>query len=139
MKSVCNINDYIFNGKFKLLSRFGVIGVMNTLIDFLVFTMFNEFTYIGYIGSQILGYGFGVLNSFIFNKKWTFKERSVNKKIIYEFLQFVIVNIISLIITIGAMRLLVSNLNINVYIAKVMVTLIAQIVNFLSYKFLVFN
>lgn len=139
MKSVAKVNKYILNGRFKYISRFSVVGLTNTLVDFLMFTIFHELVGIGYMTSQILGYGFGIVNSFIFNKKWTFQDRKANKKILYEILQFVLVNLISLIVTVIIMKLLVHSLNINVYIAKVMVTLIAQITNFLGYKLMVFN
>lgn len=139
MKSVAGVNKYILNGRFKHISRFSIVGVTNTLVDFLMFTIFHELVGIGYMTSQILGYGFGIANSFIFNKKWTFQDRKANKKILYELLQFILVNLISLIITVLVMKVLVNSLNINVYIAKVMVTLIAQITNFLAYKLIVFN
>lgn len=139
MKSVDKVNKYISNGKLKHISRFSIVGVTNTILDFLIFTIFNGVVGAGYTTSQILGYGFGIINSFIFNKKWTFQNHKSNKKILYEIFQFIIVNLISLIVTVIVMNLLVKNLNINVYVAKVMVTLTAQIINFLAYKFLVFS
>ncbi|KZL89582.1 GtrA family protein [Clostridium magnum] len=139
MKLVVKVNSYIFNGKFKHLSRFSMIGVINTIIDFTVFTIFHSLFGVSYVFSQGLGYGLGVVNSFLLNKKWTFADRRANKRSFYEFLQFVVVNLISLIITMIAMSLLVQNLNLNVYIAKVLVTVIAQVTNFLGYKLWVFN
>jgi Predicted membrane protein len=139
MKLVVRANSYIFNGRFKQLSRFSMIGVINTLIDFTLFTIVHSLFGVSYVLSQGLGYSLGVANSFLLNKKWTFKDRKVNKKSFHEFLQFVVVNLISLIITMIAMNLLVKNLNLNVYIAKVMVTVIAQVTNFLGYKLWVFN
>jgi len=125
--------------KLKLLSRFSIIGIMNTLIDFVVFTIFHSFFGINYTISQIAGYSFGVVNSFIFNKNWTFEHRNTNKKTVHEFLQFIIINLISLIITIICMRFLINDFAINVYIAKIIVTLVAQITNFIAYKLWVFN
>ncbi len=100
MKLMTKVNQYIFHGKFKHISRFSIVGVANTTIDFLMFTVFNELVGVGYITSQIIGYSFGIINSFIFNKKWTFKEHKVSKKILYELMQFIIINLISLIITV---------------------------------------
>lgn len=139
MKLVVRVNSYIFNGKLKHLSRFSMIGVINTLIDFAVFTIFNSLFGVSYILSQGLGYSLGVANSFLLNKKWTFEDRKANKKSFYEFLQFIVVNLISLIITMMAMNLLVENLNLNVYISKVLITILAQITNFLGYKLWVFS
>ncbi|AVQ45733.1 GtrA family protein [Clostridium botulinum] len=139
MKLMTKVNKCIFHGKFKHISRFSIIGVANTGIDFLMFTVFNELVGAGYMISQIVGYSFGIINSFIFNKKWTFKERKINKKVLYELMQFIVVNLGSLIITVFVMNFLAKNLNINVYLAKVIVTIIAQATNFVAYKFIVFK
>jgi putative flippase GtrA len=139
MKLAINIMNYTFNGKLKALSRFSIIGILNTLIDFAVFTIFQSLFGINYLVSQIAGFSFGVVNSFIFNKNWTFQNKNANKKTVHEFLQFITINLISLIITIIFMRFLINKFEINVYVAKIIVTVIAQITNFLAYKLWVFN
>lgn len=135
MKSI----DYVFNGKLKLLSRFSTTGVINTLVDFIIFTICHSIFGIYYTISQVIGYSFGVANSFIFNKKWTFEQNNSSKKTSHELAQFTIVNLISLIITLISIKYLVGSFNLNVYVAKIIVTLIAQVVNFVSYKLWVFN
>ena len=139
MKMLTKVMNYTFNGKLKALSRFSIIGILNTLVDFVVFTIFQSLFGINYLVSQIAGYSFGVVNSFIFNKNWTFENRSANKKTAREFLQFIIINLISLTITIIFMGFLISKFKFNVYVAKIIVTFIAQMTNFLSYKLWVFN
>lgn len=139
MKLVGRITNYVFNGKFKGLSRFSLVGVLNTLIDFVVFTMFNSLFGFNYAVSQVAGYSFGIVNSFIFNKNWTFENKDVHKKTVNEFLKFILINLISLTITIIFMRFFIKNFNLNVYAAKIIVTFIAQITNFLGYKLWVFN
>ncbi|MBC2579452.1 GtrA family protein [Clostridium sp. DJ247] len=139
MKLVANVTRYLFYGELKHFSRFSMVGVANTLIDFVTFSMFHSLFGINYMVSQGLGYSFGVVNSFIFNRKWTFNQRHSNKKLTQELLQFIVVNLISLIITIIAMNILVKHFYFNVYMSKVIVTVIAQITNFLFYKLWVFN
>ena len=139
MKAFDNIASYFLNGKLKHITRFSLVGIANTLIDFLMFTLFHGFIGLNYIVSQILGYSFGIANSFVLNKKWTFARDNSNKKIGHELFQFIVVNLISLLVTLVTMNFLVQNLNINVYISKVIVTFIAQITNFLAYKLWIFN
>ncbi|GCD09972.1 cell wall teichoic acid glycosylation protein GtcA [Clostridium tagluense] len=139
IKTLDNIMNYILYGKLKHLTRFSLVGVANTLIDFLIFTLFNGFIGLNYIASQILGYSFGVVNSFVLNKKWTFSKSNSNKKTGNELFQFIVVNLFSLLITLITMNFLVKNLDINVYVAKIIITFIAQITNFLCYKLWVFN
>lgn len=95
MRTLDNILNYILYGKLKHLTRFSLVGVANTLIDFLIFTLFNGFIGLNYIASQILGYSFGVANSFVLNKKWTFSKSNSNKKTRNELFQFIIVNLFS--------------------------------------------
>ncbi|MDP4144456.1 MAG: GtrA family protein [Bacillota bacterium] len=139
MKLVANITNYVFNGKLKKISRFSVTGVLNTLIDFAVFTIAHSLLGIGYTVSQVAGYSFGVINSFVFNKKWTFQNQNADKIVIRELIQFIIINLISLTITILCMKLLVNNLGLNVYVSKIIVTLVAQVTNFIGYKLWVFS
>lgn len=139
MKLGVNVTDNFLNGKLKGISRFSIVGVLNTLMDFAVFTLLHSLFGVGYAVSQIAGYSFGVVNSFIFNKNWTFGDRNANKKTSHELFQFIMVNLISLIITIMSMKFLVNNFEINVYVSKIIVTLIAQVTNFLGYKLWVFN
>ena len=73
------------------------------------------------------------------NKKWTFSRTNSNKKTSQELFQFIVVNLISLIITLITMNFLVKNLGLNVYMSKIIVTFVAQITNFLSYKLWVFH
>lgn len=138
MKSISEMINHVLNGKLKHLSRFSLVGVANTLIDFLVFTLLNSLG-VNYALSQAIGYGSGVLNSYIFNKRWTFQDKNTGKENVYELVKFVIINLVTLIITTIAIRFLVDNLGLNKYIAKVLVTLLAQVTNFLSYKLWVFR
>lgn len=139
MKLVIRMTSYFINGKFKDLSRFSIIGVLNTLMDFAVFTIFNSLFGVNYSVSQVAGYSFGIINSFILNKNWTFGDRNANKKTAHELFQFIVINLISLAVTIIFMKLLIKNFALNVYAAKIIVTGIAQITNFLGYKLWVFN
>lgn len=134
-----NFINYILNGKLKYVSRFSLVGVSNTLIDFLIFTLFHGLIGLNFIVSQILGYSCGISNSFILNKKWTFSKTNSNKKTGHELFQFIVVNLISLIITLITMNFLVNSLGLNIYISKIIVTFVVQITNFLSYKMWVFH
>lgn len=74
--------------------KFAVIGVMNTLVDFLAYTLITALTPVGDIVANIISYSLGVLNSYFFNTLWTFRaERKRNAK---EFVSFILVNIVSL-------------------------------------------
>lgn len=142
MSFIKRLFDQLFNRNIKHMIRFSIVGVSNTLIDFLAFTVLYSVIGLSYIPSQILGYSAGILNSFIFNRRWTFGDSKINrseaKNIFYELIKFITINLISLATSVIVMNLLVKYANMNVYLSKVMVIIVAQMINFLSYKLWVF-
>lgn len=55
------------------LMKYGVIGVSNTLITLAVFYVMNTLMGLPYGISNITGYVLGVINSFVWNRRWVFK------------------------------------------------------------------
>lgn len=55
------------------LLKYGVIGVMNTLITLVSFYLLNTRLGVPYGPSNIIGYVLGVINSFLWNRNWVFK------------------------------------------------------------------
>ncbi|MBU3181408.1 GtrA family protein [Clostridium psychrophilum] len=136
-KNIYNI--IINNGNFKCLSKFSCVGGLNTLIDFGVFSLLNSLFGINYIISQVISYSSGTLNSFILNKFWTFKDTKTNKKTTKEIIQFIVVNSASLGVSLIGLSILLKNNSMNPFIAKIISMVLAQIVNFLGYRFWVFG
>ena len=68
------------------LVKYNIVGVINTLVDFLVYQLL---TYLGmkYAIAQCISYSCGILNSYFFNSRWTFKRDSGRSK--KEFIYFV--------------------------------------------------
>lgn len=139
MRLAAKAVDYVFRGRFKHISRFSAVGAANTLVDFAVFTLCHSLIGVNYLTSQVLGYSFGIINSFILNKRWTFENNNSSKKTALELIQFIAVNLLSLAATIFIMNYMVTELNTNVYFSKIIVTVVAQITNFLGYKLWVFG
>jgi len=121
---------------FQLL-RFGIVGVMNTLVDFCVYQLL---VWLGlhYALAQCLSYGCGLLNSYLFNSRWTFRqEKKYSKK---AFFRFILVNLCSLALSLVLLRLCYEVLGIESnIIAKGIVTVFVMFVNFIANKLFVFK
>lgn len=69
------------------LLKYGVIGVLNTLITLVVFYLMNTQLGLPYGISNVVGYVLGVINSFVWNRNWVFKTKNDVKR---EALLFVV-------------------------------------------------
>ena len=56
------------------LLKYGVIGVLNTLITLVTFYLLNTRMGLSYGISNVAGYILGVINSFLWNRNWVFKS-----------------------------------------------------------------
>ncbi|MBQ3731257.1 MAG: GtrA family protein [Muribaculaceae bacterium] len=62
------------------LLKYCVIGVLNTLITLVVFYLLNTRLGLSYGISNVVGYIFGVINSFLWNRNWVFKTKNDFKR-----------------------------------------------------------
>ena len=114
----------------KRFIKFGLIGVLNTLITI---SSYMLLVYLGvyYILANIIGYSLGVINSFYWNKNWVFQVNSKQRNI---FMKFVLVNLVTLVINTLILYLLNHYLHIHSYLAQIIATGFGLIVNFFLNK-----
>lgn len=70
------------------LIRFGIVGVINTLITLAVIYLLQEVLDVKYTTANLAGYVTGVINSFFWSKLWVFKK--LNSNFIREAVLFLI-------------------------------------------------
>ncbi|MET3942450.1 putative flippase GtrA [Paenibacillus sp. PvP094] len=119
------------------LIKFGIVGVVNTAVDALVFTMLAALGAPALI-AQVISYSCGVLNSYWWNGRWTFRDarrQGPNN----ELLRFVTTNLIILVLI--SLILFLSNhiLGWNLVISKAAATLLGMILNYIASRYWVFR
>lgn len=140
MTNIKKIFTSLINSKkTKHLTKFSCVGCLNTLIDFTIFSVLNGLFGVNYVISQIVSYGSGTLNSYLCNKFWTFTDTRQKKKTASEIIQFIVVNSASLGVSLIGLSVLMGNKSINSFLAKILSMVLAQVVNFLGYRFWVFG
>lgn len=117
--------------------KYAIVGVANTLIDWIVYFVLNEFLLIEPWIANIIGYAVGTCVSFVGNKFFTFKAK--NTKTGIEFIKFIVVNVLSLALSTGVIALTTSVLKINKYIAKILSTCVSMSINYVGSRFFVFD
>ena len=66
--------------------KYGLVGVANTIVDFVVFYLLNSLLNVAMIPAQIISFLAGALNSYLLNRKWTFKvAHNVSKGEVFRF------------------------------------------------------
>ncbi len=134
MKSI--LAHFTDRKEFITLLKFGLVGVSNTLISYSFFILFVKLGIIYWL-SNILCYFAGLINSFLLNKKWTFKS---HKKTNFAQLSiFLSVNLLALLLSLLVILILVEKLNINEYVSQLISMIFSMIVNYVGNKLYVFN
>jgi putative flippase GtrA len=127
----------MFKPSFFTFVRFSLVGALNTLIDFLVFFLLNHGLGVFYLWAQIASYSCGVFNSFLFNKYWTFRKRRTPFG--NELVKFLIVNFLSLVVSVVILYSLNTFFHFDVILSKLITTFSGVTFNFVGSKFWVFN
>ena len=140
--------------------KFVCVGALNFLVDYGVLSLLNVVLGWPLVISNVISYTCGVVNSFIFNRFWTFKMKvkffskyTVTRTprgggkprtarvwfLSADFIKFVFVNLVSLGVNTLAVYILGEMYGLSNLWAKLIATVFSFIVNFAGNKLLVFR
>lgn len=151
-----NINPNL-KKTFKQLIKFGLVGVMNTLVDLIILNIETVLTGVtegtGYAIQKGVSFLAAVIFSYFLNKYWTFRDTSREHEA-KKFSQFVFVSVIGMLINVTTATIVVTYLKIPVNdilqlklltdqiwvnIGALSGTAVGLIWNFVGYKIWVFK
>lgn len=117
------------------LLRFCLVGAMNTGVDFSIFALL---TFWGFplILAQTLSYSAGMLNSFLMNRTWTFKQTNHGTG---QFIRFLILNLLTLSLTYGLLVGLHGQWQWPLLLSKIVATGLSLGINFVGSRLWVFS
>lgn len=134
---VCELLHLKFKPKTRKLLiqifKFGIVGVVATIIDWFVFYLANDIFKIHYAISAILSFTVSVIYNYTASVKWVFdvnKEKDPKK----NFILFIVLSIVGLILTLIIMSIGVDILKINAMLMKIISTAIVMVFNFITRK-----
>jgi putative flippase GtrA len=145
-----NDNVLVKNKSVLQFSKFFVVGILNTGIDFAIlnFLMWMTQTYEGgHVAIfNTISFSVAVINSYILNKYWTFEDKSSIKAPV-QFAKFLTVAVIGWILNTGILFSITTYIHpvfglssaLWANLAKAMATGVVLVWNFVGYKFLVFK
>ncbi|MFW9809076.1 MAG: glycosyltransferase [Candidatus Thorarchaeota archaeon] len=129
--------DLLPEGFFQVIS-FAMVGVSNTAISLTTLFILENTIGRGYWG-YYFAYALGIINSFILNRRFTFKERGITKRTYSQFAGFVAMYIAALVIYSETARFLEVFLGLFYLVAAVMATVVEFVFTFTMSKLAIFR
>ena len=83
--------------------KFGLIGIVNTALDYFLFFVFFSLIHLDKNLAQVLATALAMTNSYFFNRYWTFGKKGKVK--VNEMWKFIVVNLVSMGVTILCLNL----------------------------------
>ena len=120
--------------------KFNIVGVLNTLVDISVFSLLTHLFTLAVLPANAISYTCGLLNSYIWNKRWTFKQTNgTGQNVSREIFSFLIVNIITFGLNTGLIQLCTNFIGLSAWLSKIIATIITLAANYIGYSRLVFR
>ena len=117
--------------------KFGLVGASSTIIDWGIYLVLTRFLGIYYIMAKILSFSIAVINSYIWNRRWTF--RSNNPQKLREFIKFLIIAFVGVVLNSMIMYIVVDFVHLGDLYGLVFASGIVMFWNFLANKYYTFK
>lgn len=131
------LKKYMQLDELKRMIRFGLVGVSNTAVDFIVFYVATTFLGINVYFSQVASYSIATLNSYVLNKNWTFRSKGGDIK--KEFIKFLAVNLTSLSLSLVLMWIFHDIMGLQKMVCKVLIACFTILINYFGNRIWVFR
>jgi putative flippase GtrA len=115
---------------FLQLSKFGMVGVLNTLVGYGAFFILLNYT--NYMISLIISHIIGVTHSYIWNKYWIFKSEKI---LINEFLKFNSIYAAVFLTNVLVLVFFVNVMNFDPRIGQLIALPIVTMISFAGHKY----
>lgn len=126
----------ILKSHYKSLSKFGVVGLANTAIDFLVFYFLYKYVGLDFLFAHVIAVSVALINSYTFNAIWTFKNLK-RDALIKQASTFFLVGFVGLILS--SITLYIFEPHTHILFAKVLAVLTSVVWNYTGSWLFVFK
>lgn len=118
----------------RIYAAFLTVGASNTMIDFLFF-FFLTACFVPSFLAQCLSYTAGMLNSYVWNRKWTFQVKKKADK--WEWIKWATVNGVACLLTYVVLYV-IQQAGFSLFISKAIGTLLGMMITFTGSRLWVF-
>lgn len=121
----------------KQFIKFAAVGVVNTAVDFLIFTVFLQYFHWHYLVANVAALVGGGTNSYILNRRWTF--RSTDPRWHRQLIKFLLVLGVGFSLNEFLLFLLVEHVHFTPISAKALAIIVVLFFNFAANRFWTFR
>lgn len=108
--------------------KFGIVGVSNTLITFVVYTLLLKVFGVWYLAASAIGFVVGAVNGFLLNRRWTFAGHVGDA---YTPVRWGVVQGCGLALNEGLLFLFVDDAGIEKLLSQAFATVVVTVVTFI--------
>ncbi len=98
--------------------KFGLVGVVNTVIDLGLFVLLQRVLHVPYLIANIFAFAAAATNSYVLNRRWTFRSTAPDWH--REITQFFAVTLSAFLANEGLLYLLVAHVHLPPVVAKLL-------------------
>lgn len=120
----------------RQLFRFGLVGLLNTLVGFSAIAFLNLVVGVNAVASNIAGFAIGAVCSYALNKTYTFESRSPHARAMPTFFLLIA---LCLGVNLAVLWFALESLRLHPIAAQACAVLVYNVCFFLGSKFLVFR
>lgn len=117
--------------------KFSITGFICFGVDYGILYILTDFCDLYYLISSGISFSFSVIVNYILSIKWVFISNHVKKRNFYDFIIFVVLSVIGLIINQIVMWCGVDYFNFYYLVIKIFATAIVMVYNFITRKIFV--
>lgn len=121
----------------RQLSRFILTGLLTNGVNYATFWALLRLLRLYYVIASVAGFLAGFVVGFVINRRWTFEATTGDSR--GQIVRFLIVNAISLVTNVGAIRFFTEVIRLIPEISQLMAIGISTLINFTGSKFWVFR
>lgn len=121
----------------KEMIAYLIFGVLTTVVNIVVYILFERYFGVNYVISNIIAWFLSVLFAYVTNRIWVFESK--NENIIKEVVLFFGGRLFSGVVDTALMVLFIEVLLLGDFISKIIVQVIVVILNYVISKLVVFK
>ncbi len=120
----------------KSFARYTVVGVVSTLVQFIVLMFFVEFLHLNSTFSSASGFSIGCLVHYLLLYYWTFKATGRHRDVV---IRYIIVTLFTLMLNISVFWFLTEVMHLWYMFSQVFAVVAVALINYLSNRNYTFN